>query len=94
MTEELVAVYDADGNAVGAEPRSRVYAEGLWHASAGVLVRSMDGARLYVHRRTMTKAVFAGMHDCLAGGVVDPGRRRCRPRPGNWPRNSVSAAHP
>lgn len=73
MTEELVAVYDADGNAVGAEPRSRVYAEGLWHASAGVLVRSMDGARLYVHRRTMTKAVFAGMHDCLAGGVVDPG---------------------
>ncbi|MCG7606547.1 MULTISPECIES: NUDIX domain-containing protein [Mycobacterium] len=73
MTDELVSVYDTDGNVVGAAPRSRVYAEGLWHASAGVLVRSADGARIYVHRRTMTKAVFAGMHDCLAGGVVDPG---------------------
>ncbi|WKG04785.1 NUDIX domain-containing protein [Mycolicibacterium sp. HK-90] len=73
MPDELVTVYDADANVVGAAPRSRVYAEGLWHASAGVLVRSVDGSKLYVHRRTMTKAVFAGMHDCLAGGVVDPG---------------------
>ncbi|UGU30785.1 NUDIX domain-containing protein [Mycolicibacterium smegmatis] len=71
--EETVAVYDADGNVVGAAPRSRVYAEGLWHASAGVLVRSTDGNRIYVHRRSDTKAVFAGMHDCLAGGVLDPG---------------------
>jgi 8-oxo-dGTP pyrophosphatase MutT (NUDIX family) len=71
--DETVAVYDADGHVVGVAPRSRVYAEGLWHASAGVLVRSADGRRIYVHRRTMTKAVFAGMHDCLAGGVVDPG---------------------
>lgn len=73
MADELVTVYDADGNVVGAAPRSRVYAEGLWHASAGVLVRSTDGRRLYVHRRTDTKAMFAGMHDCLAGGVIDPG---------------------
>ncbi|OMC38855.1 NUDIX hydrolase [Mycobacterium sp. GA-1841] len=73
MTDELVAVYDAHGKVLGAAPRSRVYAEGLWHGSAGVLVRSTDGRRLYVHRRTMTKAVFAGMHDCLAGGVIDPG---------------------
>lgn len=73
MTDELVAVYDAAGVVVGAAPRARVYAEGLWHASAGVLLRSMDGQRVYVHRRTETKAVFAGMHDCLAGGVVDPG---------------------
>jgi 8-oxo-dGTP pyrophosphatase MutT (NUDIX family) len=71
--EETIAVYDADGNAVGAAPRSQVYANGLWHASAGVLVRSADGRRIYVHRRSDTKAVFAGMHDCLAGGVVDPG---------------------
>ena len=73
MTDELVAVYDSDGNVVGAAPRSRVYADGLWHASAGVLVRSADGNRIYVHRRTPTKAVFADMHDCLAGGVVAPG---------------------
>ncbi len=70
---ELIAVYDADGQQIGSEERAVVYAEGLWHASAGVLVRSLDGERIYVHRRTETKMVFAGMHDCLAGGVLDPG---------------------
>jgi len=73
LMDERVAVFDADGHVVGSAPRSQVYAEGLWHGSAGVLVRSTDGERLYVHRRTTTKAVFAGMHDCLAGGVIDPG---------------------
>ncbi|MDF3339317.1 NUDIX domain-containing protein [Mycolicibacterium septicum] len=73
MADEQVAVYDAEGNVTGTASRTRVYAEGLWHASAGVLLRSTDGTRIYVHRRTATKAVFAGMHDCLAGGVVDPG---------------------
>lgn len=71
--DEVVAVYDEHGHPVGQAPRSRVYAEGLWHASAGVLLRSLDGSRIYVHRRAQGKAVFAGMHDCLAGGVVDPG---------------------
>ncbi|MET9487190.1 NUDIX domain-containing protein [Nocardia sp. NPDC006630] len=70
---ELIAVYDAAGHEVGVEERAVVYARGLWHASAGVLVRSLDGERIYVHKRTDTKAVFAGMHDCLAGGVLDPG---------------------
>ncbi|MGV9413506.1 NUDIX hydrolase [Nocardia sp. NPDC003693] len=70
---EMIAIYDAAGNEIGSADRARVYAEGLWHAAAGVLVRSLDGARIYVHRRTDTKAVFAGMHDCLAGGVLDPG---------------------
>lgn len=73
VTDETVAVYNADGRVIGAAPRAQVYAEGLWHGSAGVLVRSGDGQRIYVHRRTDTKAVFAGMHDCLAGGVIDPG---------------------
>ncbi|QLY27864.1 NUDIX hydrolase [Nocardia huaxiensis] len=70
---EQIAVYDAAGRQTGAEDRATVYAEGLWHASAGVLVRSRDTERLYVHRRTDTKMVFAGMHDCLAGGVLAPG---------------------
>ncbi|MBL1073873.1 NUDIX domain-containing protein [Nocardia sp. 2] len=70
---ELIAVYDAAGRQVGAEDRATVYAEGLWHASAGVLIRSTDTNRVYVHRRTDTKMVFPGMHDCLAGGVLDPG---------------------
>ncbi|WP_280381635.1 NUDIX hydrolase [Nocardia wallacei] len=70
---EVIAVYDRAGRETGSAERSVVYAEGLWHASAGVLVRSGDGERLYVHRRTDTKMVFAGMHDCLAGGVLGPG---------------------
>ena len=71
--DEVVAVYDRTGNPIGRAPRSVVYSGGLWHASAGVLVRTGDGSRIYVHRRTDTKAVFGGYHDCLAGGVVDPG---------------------
>lgn len=71
--DEVVTVYDAAGHETGTAPRSRVYEEGLWHASSGVLLRSLDGQRIYVHRRSPDKAVFAGMHDCLAGGVVDPG---------------------
>ncbi|WP_327118306.1 NUDIX hydrolase [Nocardia sp. NBC_01730] len=70
---ELIAVYDPTGEPVGAAARATVYRDGLWHASAGVLLRSRDGNRVYVHRRTDTKMVFAGMHDCLAGGVVEPG---------------------
>ncbi|MFE6860952.1 NUDIX domain-containing protein [Nocardia sp. NPDC057668] len=70
---EMIAIYDAAGNEIGSQDRAVVYATGLWHAAAGVLVRSLDGSRIYVHRRTDTKAVFAGMHDCLAGGVLDPG---------------------
>ncbi|MFQ6392684.1 NUDIX domain-containing protein [Nocardia sp. KC 131] len=69
----MIAVYDRAGREVGVADRATVYRDGLWHASAGVLVRSADGARIYVHRRTDTKMVFAGMHDCLAGGVVEPG---------------------
>lgn len=70
---ETIAVYDGAGHPVGAAARGDVYRDGLWHASAGVLVRSGDGRRLYVHRRTDTKLVGAGAHDCLAGGVVAPG---------------------
>ncbi|WP_213572271.1 NUDIX domain-containing protein [Rhodococcus sp. USK13] len=73
QAHEVVAVFDGAGHPVGSAERSRVYDEGLWHASAGVLVRSGDGKRLYVHRRSDTKRVFAGHHDCLAGGVLDPG---------------------
>jgi 8-oxo-dGTP pyrophosphatase MutT (NUDIX family) len=71
--EELVAVYDADGALVGSAPRSVMRAQGLWHATTAVLLRSTEGDRVYVHRRTADKDVFAGMHDCWAGGVVAAG---------------------
>lgn len=48
-------------------------AEGLWHASGVVLVRSGDGESVYVHLRTPDKDVYPGTWDCWAGGVVSAG---------------------
>lgn len=71
---EPVALYDEAGRPTGrVAPRGVVYRDGLWHAATGVLLRSGDGARVYVHRRTDTKLVHPGAWDCWAGGVVDPG---------------------
>jgi 8-oxo-dGTP pyrophosphatase MutT (NUDIX family) len=71
--DELVAVYDAAGQVTGAAPRGIVYGRGLWHAATGVLVRSCDGERVVLHRRTADKLIFPGAWDCWAGGVVGPG---------------------
>jgi 8-oxo-dGTP pyrophosphatase MutT (NUDIX family) len=71
--DEQVAVYDAAGGVTGAAPRGEVYRRGLWHAATGVLVRSGDGERVVLHRRTPDKLVFADTWDCWAGGVVGPG---------------------
>ena len=68
-----MAVYDAAGRVTGAAPRGEVYRRGLWHAATGVLVRSGDGERVVLHRRTPDKLVFADTWDCWAGGVVGPG---------------------
>jgi Isopentenyldiphosphate isomerase len=71
---ELVALYDPEGAPTGeAAQRSVVYRDGLWHAATAVLLRSTDGRRVYLHRRTDTKLVHPGAYDCWAGGVVDPG---------------------
>ncbi|MDN5858040.1 MAG: NUDIX domain-containing protein, partial [Pseudonocardia sp.] len=71
---EPVARYDAAGHPTGGvEERRIVYRDGLWHAGTGVLLRSGDGARIYVHRRTDTKLVHPGAWDCWAGGVIEPG---------------------
>jgi 8-oxo-dGTP pyrophosphatase MutT (NUDIX family) len=70
---ELVAVYDAAGAVTGVAPRGTVYAGSLWHGVGGVLLRSGDGERVYVHRRAATKLVMPGLHDCWAGGVIGPG---------------------
>ena len=70
---EAVAVYDEAGAVVGVAPRGEVYARSLWHGVGGVLLRSGDGQRVYVHRRSVTKLVMPGLHDCWAGGVIGPG---------------------
>jgi 8-oxo-dGTP pyrophosphatase MutT (NUDIX family) len=67
--DELIALYDADGNPCGTAPRSRMRAENLRHAATAVVVRDSQG-RIYVHRRTDTKDVYPGRRDFAAGGVV------------------------
>ena len=67
---EAVAVYDEAGAVVGVAPRGEVYARSLWHGVGGVLLRSGDGSCVYVHRRSVTKLVMPGLHDCWAGGVI------------------------
>lgn len=71
--DELIARYDESGAVLGVVTRSRMRAEGLWHAATAVLVRSSDGERVYVHRRSPDKDVYPGMWDCWAGGVVAAG---------------------
>ncbi|MET7996696.1 NUDIX domain-containing protein [Amycolatopsis sp. NPDC005232] len=72
-SDELVALYDHAGHVVGQAPRSRVRAQGLWHAAGVVLVRSGDGESVYVHLRTADKDIFPSTWDCWAGGVVAAG---------------------
>ena len=71
--DERVAVYDSAGRVTGTETRGVVYRDGIWHGATAVLVRSLDGERVVLHRRTPTKMVFPSLWDCWAGGVVEPG---------------------
>lgn len=73
VDDEVVARYNAAGEAIGQARRADVRADGLWHAAGLVLVRSLDGTHAYVHLRTPTKDVYPGLYDCWAGGVVAAG---------------------
>ncbi|MEU7476116.1 NUDIX domain-containing protein [Lentzea sp. NPDC042327] len=69
----MITLYDEDANPVGEVSRARMRAENLWHGCVLIFVRSLDGSRVYVHRRTDTKDIFPGLYDCSAGGVIDAG---------------------
>jgi 8-oxo-dGTP pyrophosphatase MutT (NUDIX family) len=71
--DELVAVFDADGRVTGVAARGVVYRDGIWHGGTGVLVRSGDGKRVYLHRRASGKLLWPDRYDCWAGGVIGPG---------------------
>ena len=70
--EEQVAIVDDDGGVVGSAPRSVMRRDNLPHLVVAVLVRDPAG-RVYVHRRTDSKDVFPGMHDCFAAGCMQAG---------------------
>ena len=66
---EQVALVDASGTVTGWAPRSVMRRDNLPHLVVAVLVRDPAG-RVYVHRRTDTKDVFPGMHDCFVAGCM------------------------
>jgi 8-oxo-dGTP pyrophosphatase MutT (NUDIX family) len=70
--EEQVAVFDDSGAVIGSVPRSVMRRDNLPHIVVAVLVRDPAG-RVYVQRRTDTKDVFPGMHDCFAAGCLQAG---------------------
>lgn len=72
MSEEQVVLVDDTGAVAGSAPRSAMRRDNLRHLVAAVLVRDSPG-RVYVHRRTDTKDVFPGLHDCFAAGTVTVG---------------------
>lgn len=76
--DELVAVFDAAGRVTGVAARGIVYRDGIWHGGTGVLVRSGDGARVYLHRRAPGKLLWPDRYDCWAGGVIGPGENPVR----------------
>ena len=57
---------------MGSAPRSVMRRDNLRHLVVAVLVRDSRG-RIYVHRRTETKDVFPGLHDCFAAGCLQAG---------------------
>ena len=69
MSEEIVALVDADGRVVGSAARSVVRHDNLRHAATAVLLRD-SGGRIYLHRRSDTKDWAPGHWDAAAGGVI------------------------
>lgn len=67
--EEFLDLVDDEGRVVGSAPRWRVRRDNLRHRATAVLLLDPAG-RVYVHRRTDTKDVYPGAHDCWAGGCV------------------------
>lgn len=67
-----MAILDETGAVAGSAPRSVMRRDNLPHLVVAVLVRDSAG-RIYVHRRTDSKDVFPGLHDCFAAGCLQAG---------------------
>jgi len=70
--DELVAIVDRENNVTGAVTRREMRAQGLTHRATYIAIFNSQG-QLYVQRRTMTKDVYPGLFDPVAGGVVQAG---------------------
>ena len=70
--EERVALIDGTGSVIGGAARSIMRRDNLLHVVVAVLVRNTSGG-VYVHRRTTSKDVFPGSHDCWIAGCLTYG---------------------
>lgn len=70
--DELLDVVDDHDRVIGQAVRTEVYARRLLHRCVFVLVRDRQG-RVFVHRRSPRKLVFASLYDMFVGGVVGAG---------------------
>ncbi|MFY1676229.1 NUDIX hydrolase [Streptomyces sp. WMMC905] len=70
--EEIIDIVDERDRVVGRASRREAYARGLRHRVVFVQVRDAEG-RIFVHRRTATKAIYPCLYDPFVGGVVAAG---------------------
>ena len=70
--DELVAIVDKDNQVTGSATRCEMRAKGLTHRASYIAIFNSAG-EVYVQRRTMTKDVYPGLFDPVAGGVVQAG---------------------
>lgn len=70
--DELVALVNEQNEVIGEATRGRMRAERLLHRATYILVFNSAG-RIYVQKRTMTKDIYPGFWDPVAGGVVAAG---------------------
>src|SRR5260221_9472874 len=70
--DELVAIVDIDNHIIGSASRREMRAKCLPHRATYIAIFNSRG-ELYVQRRTMTKDVYPGLFDPVAGGVVQAG---------------------
>jgi isopentenyldiphosphate isomerase len=70
--DELVAIVDENNHVTGAVTRREMRAKGLPHRASYIAIFNSRG-ELHVQRRTMTKDVYPGLFDPVAGGVVQAG---------------------
>jgi isopentenyl-diphosphate delta-isomerase len=70
--EEQFETFDEMGSPLGAQPRSKVHREGLWHRAANVFLFMPDG-KLLIQRRQLSKDVWPGAWDLSVAEHLKPG---------------------
>ncbi|WP_415948816.1 NUDIX hydrolase [Streptomyces sp. KLOTTS4A1] len=72
QADEIIDIVDAEDRVIGRSPRTEATRARLRHRCVFVQARDAEG-RIFVHRRTPTKAVFPSFYDTFVGGVVGAG---------------------